>query len=60
MEVKIMIFAIFLKQSWKIKNVLLFLLINAYPNEHPRDIFANLTKNIKFGIVKTTSSARGE
>ena len=60
MEVKKMIFAIFLKKSWKIKNVLLFLLIIAYPNGHPRDISANFTKNTKFGIVKTTSSAPRE
>ena len=60
MEEKIMISALFLKKPWEINNVLPFLLIIAYPNEHPRNIFANLTKNTKSGIVKTTSSARCE
>ena len=55
-----MIFARFLKNSWKINNVLPFMLIIAYPNGHPRDIFANFTKKTNFGIVKTSSCARRE
>ena len=36
------------------------MLIIAYPNGHPRDIFANVTKKTNFGIVKTSSCARRE
>ena len=36
------------------------MLIIAYPNGHPRDIFANFTQKTNFGSVKTSSCARRE
>ena len=53
-------FCLISQKSLEINNVLQFMLIIAYPNWHPRDIFANFTKKTNFGIVKTSSCARRE